>query len=60
MELLFWPLLGALIGVAASRKKGFSTTVGVLGGLLLGLGRSPRPTDKWRMRRCPGSAGTPC
>lgn len=36
MEWLFWPVLGALIGVAAARKKGFSTVVGVLGGLLLG------------------------
>lgn len=29
-------LLGALIGVAASQKKGFSLAAGILGGLLLG------------------------
>jgi hypothetical protein len=34
--LLFWSLLGALIGVAAAQKKGFSIVAGVLGGLLLG------------------------
>lgn len=34
--ILFWPLIGALIGVAAAQKRGFSTVVGVLGGLLLG------------------------
>jgi hypothetical protein len=33
---LFWPLLGALIGVSAAQKKGFSTTTGVISGLLLG------------------------
>lgn len=33
--LAFW-LLGALIGVAAAQKKGFSMVAGVLGGLLLG------------------------
>lgn len=34
--LLFWPLIGALIGVYAAQKKGFSTVGGVIGGLLLG------------------------
>lgn len=33
---LFWPLLGALIGVGAAQKRGFSITAGVLGGVLLG------------------------
>lgn len=33
---LAWALLGALIGVAAAQKKGFSMVAGVLGGLLLG------------------------
>ena len=36
MELLFWPSLGALIGVAAAQRKGFSMVGGVIGGLLLG------------------------
>ena len=36
MELLFWPLLGALIGAAAAQKKGFSTAAGAAGGALLG------------------------
>jgi len=31
-----WMLLGALIGVAAAQRKGFSVVGGVLGGLLLG------------------------
>jgi len=34
--ILFWALIGALIGVAAAQKKGFSMVGGVLGGLLLG------------------------
>lgn len=33
---LAWALLGALIGVAAAQRKGFSTVGGVIGGLLLG------------------------
>lgn len=33
---LAWALIGALIGVAAAQKKGFSVVGGVLGGLLLG------------------------
>ncbi|MCH9647809.1 MAG: zinc ribbon domain-containing protein [Deltaproteobacteria bacterium] len=33
---LFWPVLGALIGLAISTTKGFSRIGGVLGGLLLG------------------------
>ena len=36
MLLLAWALLGALIGVAAAQKRGFSVVGGVLGGLLLG------------------------
>lgn len=36
MELFFWALLGALIGVAAAQRKGFNVAAGVLGGLLLG------------------------
>jgi hypothetical protein len=36
MELLFWPLLGALIGFYAAQKNGFSTVGGVIGGMLLG------------------------
>lgn len=31
-----WALFGALLGVAASQKKGFSMVGGVIGGLLLG------------------------
>jgi len=34
--ILTWGLLGALIGVAAAQKRGFSVIGGVLGGLLLG------------------------
>jgi hypothetical protein len=33
---LVWALLGALIGIAAAQKKGFSVAVGFLAGLLLG------------------------
>lgn len=33
---LIWMLIGALIGVAAAQKKGFSIAAGILGGLLLG------------------------
>lgn len=33
---LFWPLVGALIGVAAAQRRGFSVAAGVIGGLLLG------------------------
>jgi hypothetical protein len=33
---LAWALLGALIGVAAAQRKGFSVVGGVIGGLLLG------------------------
>lgn len=33
---LAWTLLGALIGVAAAQRKGFSMLGGVLGGLMLG------------------------
>jgi len=31
-----WALLGALIGVAAAQRKGFSMAGGIIGGLLLG------------------------
>lgn len=34
--MLVWALLGALIGVAASQRKGFSMASGIIGGLLLG------------------------
>jgi len=34
--LLFWSLLGVLIGYAASQKRGFSPVGGVFGGILLG------------------------
>lgn len=36
MEMIAWMLLGALIGVAAAQKRGFSTAAGVIGGLLFG------------------------
>jgi len=36
LALLGWSLFGALIGVSAAQRRGFSTTAGVLGGLLLG------------------------
>lgn len=36
MEWLFWVGLGALIGVAAAQRKGFSIVTGIIGGLLLG------------------------
>jgi hypothetical protein len=36
MEWIFWPLLGALIGLAAAKKKGFSQVSAVIGGALLG------------------------
>lgn len=34
--LIGWTILGALIGWAASQKRGFNPIAGVLGGLLLG------------------------
>jgi hypothetical protein len=34
--LFFWPVLGAFIGYAAARRRGFSDIAGILGGLLLG------------------------
>lgn len=33
---LFWALIGALIGLAAAQKKGFSIAGGIIGGILLG------------------------
>jgi len=33
---LFWLILGAAIGYAASQRKGFSTAGGIVGGALLG------------------------
>jgi hypothetical protein len=36
MFLLAWPLIGALIGVSAAQRRGFSVVGGVIGGLLLG------------------------
>jgi hypothetical protein len=33
---LFWALFGALIGIAAAQRKGFSMVGGIIGGLLLG------------------------
>lgn len=36
MEMLFWAGLGALIGVAAAQRKGFSVVGGIIGGMLLG------------------------
>jgi len=34
--LLGWALIGALIGIAAAQRKGFSIAAGIVGGLLLG------------------------
>jgi len=34
---LFWLILGALIGVTAAQRKGFSIVGGVIGGLMLGI-----------------------
>jgi hypothetical protein len=36
MWFLFWALLGALIGISAAQRRGFSVATGVIGGLLLG------------------------
>jgi phosphotransferase system glucose/maltose/N-acetylglucosamine-specific IIC component len=36
MWFLFWALLGALIGISAAQRRGFSVVAGVIGGLLLG------------------------
>ncbi len=36
MIIIFWALFGALIGVAAAQRRGFSTAGGIIGGLLLG------------------------
>lgn len=34
--LILWALFGALIGLAAAQKRGFSPAGGILGGLMLG------------------------
>ena len=36
MTLIAWLLFGALIGIAAAQRKGFSLVAGILGGVLLG------------------------
>ena len=36
MAFLFWALIGAIIGIAAAQRRGFSTAAGFVGGLLLG------------------------
>src|SRR5262245_39536668 len=36
MFMIFWALLGALIGVSAAQRRGFSVVAGILGGLFLG------------------------
>lgn len=36
MELLSWPVVGALLGYLASERRGYSNVSGVLGGMLLG------------------------
>lgn len=36
MEAILWIGLGALIGYAASQRKGFSAATGLIGGVLLG------------------------
>ena len=36
IEILGWPILGLLFGLAAAQKRGFSPVAGALGGLLLG------------------------
>jgi hypothetical protein len=33
---LVWALIGALIGISAAQRRGFSVAAGVIGGLLLG------------------------
>lgn len=59
--LLFWAVFGALIGVAAAQKRGFSQAAGILGGLLLGplsflmfFVSGVSPSD--RSRKCPNCA----
>lgn len=59
MYTLFWIVLGALIGVAAAQKKGFSIVVGIIGGMLLGplavlmFAVSGVASSKDRQRKCP-------
>ena len=36
MWMVFWALFGALIGVSAAQRRGFSVAAGIIGGLLLG------------------------
>lgn len=58
---IMWLAFGALVGVAAAQKRGFSITAGVLGGILLGL-LAPlmffvsgvSPSD--RVQKCPHCA----
>jgi hypothetical protein len=33
---MFWVLLGALIGIAAAQARGFGTASGLIGGMMLG------------------------
>jgi hypothetical protein len=51
---LVWPLFGALIGISASRRKGFSTAGGIIGGLLLGLLSPLMFLVSAERRKCPG------
>src|SRR5258706_10331175 len=56
-----WALFGALLGVAAAQKKGFSMAGGIIGGLLLGplaflLFFVSGVTKEHTTKKCPHSA----
>lgn len=56
--MLFWLLIGALIGAYAAQKKGFSMVAGLLGGALLGplailMFAVSRVGDEGKQVKCP-------
>jgi len=53
MWVIAWPLFGALIGVAAAQRKGFSVAGGILGGLLM----QASATSTMRGHRSPWERG---
>lgn len=56
--LLFWPVVGAMVGYIAAGRKGLSPAAGILGGMILGI-LSPLmfcvsgTTRKDASRKCP-------
>lgn len=53
---LVWVLFGALFGYAASQRRGFSATMGVLGGMLLGIFSPLMFFVSSELKKCPSCA----